>query len=238
MTESPIPDAELDRATDPEYAAVSVTAVLGVVLAALSVVAFLARPLVAVPVLATVVSLAARRRIRRSHGVLTGRHLALAGLALGIGLTAASAGYHGWQWYDQQRTLHALREWADGIMDQVVAGKYKEVFDAMPADSPQRKAGFDLFRQRLGGLFAGAGAVRDRRLRSLQVLHAEGGLTVALAEVRLALRERELQFQVWFQPDAQGRWQFVGLGGRETLRSELERGTAGPEPLRGPFERG
>ena len=237
MTECPIEDAELDRATDPEYAAVSVTAVLGVVLGALSVVAFLVWPLVAVPVLATAVSLAARRRIRRSHGVLTGRRLALAGLVLGLGLTAASAGYHGWQWYGQHRTLHALRDWTDRLLDQGVAGKYEEVFEQMPAGTPQRKGGIDLFRRRLDGLFAGAGAVRDRRLRSLQILQAEGGLTVALAEVRLALEQRELQFQVWFQPDAEGRWQFVGLGGRETFASALERDTPGPQPLLGPFER-
>jgi len=237
MTQPPIQDAELDRATDPEYAAVSVTAVLGVILAVLSVVAFLVWPLVVVPVLAVGVSLLARQRIRRSHGVLTGRRLALGGLALGLGMLVASGGYHGWRWLDERRSLGMLNVWANALMDQVLAKRYKDVFDQMPPDTPQRKQGFDFFRDRLNGLFADAGAVRGCRLRSLQLLKSEGK-AVALAEVDLSLEQRVLRFQLWFQPDAEGRWQFVGLGGRETLQSELNRGTPGPPPLFGPYERG
>jgi len=238
MTDPPIRDSELDLATDPQYAAVSVTAVLGVALAVLSVVAFYVWPLVAVPVVAAGISLVGWRRIRRSHGALTGRRLALGGLALGLGIAAASGGYHAWLWYDEHRSLRTLNQWAETLMDQVLAKKYKDVFEQMPPESPQRKADFALFRDRLQGLFADAGAVRDRRLRALQILKTEDGVTVAMAEIRLTLEQRELQFRLWFQPGPDGRWQFVGMGGRETFRTAMEHDTPGPAPLLGPYERG
>lgn len=238
MDDPPIQDGDLDRATDREYAAICVPAVLAVGLGALGVVAFLAPPLVAVPLLAAVLGLAGLRRIRRSRGVLTGRRLALAGLALGVGLTLAAGGYHGWTWYEQYRTLRSLEADTHGVMDRIVAREWTEVFERIPPDSPQQRGGLDLFRRRLTGLFAGAGEPADRELRALQVLRTERDEAVAMAEVRLRLEERTLDFNLWYQPDATGRWQFVGISGRETFESVSRRGGRPPAPLPGPFSRG
>ncbi|MFO8012183.1 MAG: hypothetical protein R6X20_02645 [Phycisphaerae bacterium] len=237
MDDPPIEDADLDRATDREYAAVSVLAVLGVALAALGVLAFLAPPLVAVPALAAVLGLAALRRIRRSRGVLTGTRLAATGLALGAGLTLAAGGYHAWDWYAEYRTLTSLQDRTREIMDRIVAREWAEAFAQVPPGSPQHKGGLDLFRRRLTGLFAGAGDPVGRELRALQFLRTERDEPVAMAEVRLRLEQRTLDFHVWFQPDAEGRWRFVGIGGRETFESASRRGGPAAPPLPGPFAR-
>ncbi len=238
MDQPPIQDGDLDRATDREYAAISVPAVLAVGLAAVGVVAFLAPPLVAVPLLAAVMGLAALRRIRRSRGVLTGRRLALAGLTLGTGLTLAAGGYHGWTWYDEYRTLRSLAADTHAVMDRIVAREWTEVFKRIPPGTPQHKGGPDLFRRRLTGLFTGAGEPVDRQLRALQVLQTERDEAVAMAEVRLRLEQRTLDFNLWYQPDATGRWRFVGISGRETFESVSRRGGRPPAPLPGPFSRG
>ena len=238
MAEPPIKDADLDRATDREYAAVSVLAVLGVVLAALGVSAFLAPPLVVVPTLAAGLSVAALRRIRRSRGVLTGTRLAVTGLALGAGLALAAGGYHAWNWYGEYRTLKSLQARTHAITDQIVAREYAEVFEQIPAGSPQHKAGLNLFRARLTGLFTGAGDPVGHELRALQILRTEREEAVAMAEVRLRLEQRTLEFNLWYQPDEAGRWRFVGVSGRETFESASRRGGPPPPPLPGPFSRG
>jgi hypothetical protein len=238
MDDPPIEDTDLDRATDREYAAISVLAVLSVALAALGVLAFLAPPLVAVPALAAVLGLAAVRQIRRSRGVLTGLRLATAGLALGAGLTLASGGHHAWDWYGEYRTLTSLQSRTHEIIDQIVEREWAEVFARVPPDSSQHRGGLDLFRRRLTGLFAGAGDPAGRELRALQFLRTERDEAVALAEVRLRFEQRTLDFHVWFQPDAEGRWRFVGIGGRETFESASRRGGPAAPPLPGPFSRG
>jgi len=238
MDERPLDETDLDRAIDREYAAVSVLAILGVVLGALGVSAFLAPLLVAVPVLAAGLSLAALRRIRRSRGVLTGTRLAMTGLALGAGLALAAGGYHAWQWYGEHRTLASLKTRAHAIADQILARRWTEVFAQISPDSPQHEAGADLFRRRLTGLFAGAGDPVGRQLQALQILRTERKEAVAMAEVRLRLEQRTLDFYLWFQPDASGQWRFVGVSGRETFESASRRGSRPPPPLRGPFSRG
>jgi len=238
MDEHPIEEADLDRATDREYAAVSVPAVVGVGLAALSVVAFLNEFLVAVPVLAVVVSLSALRRIRRSRGVLTGRRLALVGVVLAAGLTVAAVGYHAWQWYAEHRTLASLQARTRAITDQIVAREYAKVFAQISPESPQHEAGADLFCRRMTGLFAGAGDLVKRQLRALQILRTERAEAVAMAEVRLRLEQRTLDFHLWYQPDEGGRWRFVGVSGRETFESASRHGGPAAPPLRGPYSRG
>ncbi len=237
MAERPSKDADLDRAIDAEYAAVSTPAVLGAVCGTLGVTAFLAPPLVAVPVLAIALSLVALRRIRRSRGVLTGGRLALVGLLLGIGLTLGAGGYHAWSWYKTYPTLEPLRRRTHAIMDEITGRRWQEAFERITPQSPQRQAGFDLFRDRLTGLFAGAGDPVQRDLRALQIFQVETGERVAMAQVWLHLEHRTLEFNLSFQADEEGNWQFVGVAGRETFESTSIRGRPEPPRLRGPFER-
>jgi len=122
-------------------------------------------------------------------------------------------------------------------MDEIADGDWKDAFDRISPESPQRKAGLDLFRDRLTGLFAGAGKPVERQLRALQIFRVETGEQVAMAQVWLRLEHRTLEFNLSFQMDREGNWQFVGLGGRETFESTSIRGQPAPPPLRGPFER-
>jgi len=237
MDNPPIQDGDLDRATDREYAAVSVPAVFSVALAALGVVAFLAAVLVAVPALAAVLGLVALRRIRRSRGVLTGTRLASAGLALGLALTLAAGGYHGWQWYDEHRTLTSLQTRTHAIMDQIMDRRWAEVWDQVPTDSNQQPLGLDRFRRGMTALFAGAGEAGDRELRALQILPTERGELVAVAEVRVRFENRTLDFNVWFQPDDAGRWRFMGVGARETFASASRHGGPAAPSVPGAFSR-
>jgi len=238
MTESPVPESELDRATDVEYAAISVPAVLGVVFGALSVLAFLAEPLVAIPILGAVLSAVGLRRIRRSRGVLTGTRLAVAGLVLGVGVTLAAGGYHGWRHYSQYRTLKAIEQRARSITTEILDREYRAVFDRIAEDSPQRRAGFDLFRERLVGLVGGAGDLVEQEMRLLQQLQTDRGQTIALANMVIRMEHRTLEADLWFTPNEEGQWEFIGMSARETFESASRRGGAPPPALHGPFKRG
>ncbi len=235
----PITNDQLDRATDPEYAAVCPLAVVALIVAALGGAAFLAPTLVAVPLAATVMGLAAVRKIQKSQGVLTGRKLALAAIVVGIVMVAAGGGWHLIEWLNEQRTLDDLKTQAAETIDDIVAGRHEAVFEKLPDDSPQRKAGPEAFRNALSGLFEGGGNLVRRDLMSLQILPTERGVLVAPADMRVTLEARILQVTVWFRMDEDGGWRLVGVGGQETLESIAKYGDDDTPPdVPAPYERG
>ncbi|HUU91081.1 MAG TPA: hypothetical protein VM238_07710 [Phycisphaerae bacterium] len=235
----PITNDQLDRATDPEYAAVYPLAVVALIVAALGGAAFLAPPLVVVPVAATVMGLAAVRKIRKSQGVLAGRKLALAAVVVGIVIAAAGGTVHLIVWLNEQRTLDDLKTQAAETIDDVLAGRYETVFARLPDDSPQRKAGPEAFRNALSRLFEGGGNLVRRDLMSLQILPTERGVLVAPADMRVTLEARILQVTLWFRLDENGGWRLVGIGGQETLESIAKYGDDNTPPdVPAPYERG
>lgn len=234
----PVSEAELDRATDPEYAAVSTAAVVGVIFGVLGFSAFVAAPFVGLSVLGAVLGIAALRKIRRSRGVLVGRKLAIAAISLGAATAALGGGYHAAVWLDARQTLQDLERRALDVTDALVAGRYDDVFAQLPEDFRRREKGPEEFRRRFVPLFEGAGKLVGHKLLSLQILATEKGETVAPADVRVELEQRVLELNLWFRLDDDGAWHLVGIGGQETLESAARHHPEkAPTAIPGPYQR-
>jgi len=238
MTELP-KDGDLDRATDPEYAAVSTMAVIGLVAGVLGLAAVLAAPLVALPLAGFILSVMARRKIRRSEGVLTGLGITTAGILLGAAVTLAASAYHGYTSYGQHRILSDLEGRAYAVTDDLLAGRYDKVYERMPEDfRRQQAAGAQEFRSRFLPLFEGAGDFVQRSLMNLQRVPTDKGEVVAPAEVRVDFQRRSLDLTVWFRQKPQGDWELVGVGGQETFESQVKFPSEKPPVIvPGPYQR-
>lgn len=157
---APTADARLDRAVEPEYAAVSGWAIVALILAGIAVVAFAPTPaylplpgtwirfplLLALPLAAIGVALGAARDIRRSEGTKVGLTLARAALVLAL-VTALGAGvFHGLRQY-QEYTLHrTLVERGDEVLQWVIDNEKQAVFQTMLANDPgwaEHRGAFD-----------------------------------------------------------------------------------------------
>jgi len=226
-------DGGLDRATDPEYAAVSTKAVLALVLSLAGAGAFLAAPMLVLAMMGLVLGLAALRQIRRSEGVLAGRGIALGGVAVGAAILVAATAHHASVWLGEHRMLSALESRSYEIADDLIADRYAEVYAMMPEKfRGQAGTGPEQFRARMAPLLGGAGSVLRRSLVSLQVLQTEDGQTLAPAEMRVELERRYLQFTIWFKQVPDGQWELVGVAGAETFESLGKFGA--PEPDEAP----
>lgn len=223
-------DGGLDRATDPEYAAISTKAVLALVLSLAGAGAFLAAPMLVLPMMGLVLGFAALRQIRRSEGVLAGRGIALGAVAAGTAVLVAATAYHAGAWLEEDRMFSALESRSYEITDDIIADRYAEVYAMMPEEfRGQAGAGPEPFRARMAPLLKGAGSVLRRSLVSLQVHQTESGQTLAPAEMRVELERRYLQFTIWFQQMPDGQWELVGVAGTETFESLGKFGSASPD---------
>jgi hypothetical protein len=230
-------DGELDRATDPEYAAISPLAVVGLVLSLLGVAAFFIVPLLVLPLLGLGMSLAAYRKIRRSEGVLTGRLLARVGAVLGLMLALAASAYHIETWREQQSTLHVIEKLSYEILDSIAAGDYEKVYQMMPEDFRKAQAkGAEGFRESLLPFFKGAGQVTQKPiLLTLSPIVSKEGKLLHRATMRLGMEHRSLDFTLWFMQDQTRQWQPVGVACEETFESMMKNSEAEPPaPLESP----
>jgi hypothetical protein len=233
---------QLDRATDPEYAAVSSAAAVGLVIAVLGVWPLLLisnnwieppsslpdlfvtlAVFAAAPLVGLVVSLMAYLQILRSYGVLTGKRLALTGAAVGAALILVWAGWLVYQWRENDRILRELEATAYRITDELIQGRYDDVYQRLPVEFRKRQAGGSrLFRARMKQLFEGAGAVTGRRLMALRVVPTEQGAYVAPAEMRVDLERRILQISLTLGLGMEGKWELIGFGGGPTFESMMK----------------
>jgi hypothetical protein len=218
-------DGQLDRAIDPEYAAISTMAVVALGTSIAGAAAFLGAPLVAVPLLGLVIGLAALRKIRRSQGVLAGRGVALAAVLVGGAVAAGAAAYHVQAYLRTQAMLQSLETRAYAVVDDLAAGQYQKVYEMMPEQFRRRQgAGVDAFRGRMEPSFKGAGPLVRRTLLSLQVIQSEDGTVVAPALMRMEFERRYLDMSVYFLEAAPGRWDIVGVAAEETFDSQAKFG--------------
>jgi len=237
--------SQLDRGTDPEYAAVSSMAVIGLVVAVLGVwpllliskhwvepptslpdLVVMTAIFAAAPLVGLVLSLTALRQIRRSCGVVTGKRIALAGLAAGVLLVVAWAGWLTSQWQRNEQTLRDLEKTAYAVMDNLLAGRYEQVYERIPEEYRRRQpAGYRRFRAQMEGLFEGAGAPVQRRLLSLRIVQTEYGTLIAPAEIRVDLERRILQVSIMLGRNTAGRWELVGIQGGPTFESMMKHDT-------------
>jgi hypothetical protein len=256
MTES-VKDGALDRATDPEYAAINPLAVVGLIVGLLGAAAygallawnFLSKenvwvyqvlpPVVIIPLAGLALSLAALVRIRRSEGVQSGRRIAVAGIAIGAAVTLIFGAIEAYGWREESRTLSALGARSYEIVDALAAGRYDDVYAMIPADFRRRQAaGPQQFRDAFRPLFETVGPVVKRHLRSLQLFPMAEGSPIAPAEMRVDFRDRSLDLTFWFQRAADGSWEVVGISGGESFESQMRHVSETPAPpIPAPFQR-
>ena len=241
--ESAIPeppaDGQLDRATDPEYAAICTKAVLALAFSIVGVAALLVAPFIVLPLAGLVLGLIALRQIKRSEGVLAGRGIALAAIGAGAAVALAASAYHANNWWKEHRMFTDLKDRSYEIVDDLVAGRYAEVYAMMPEEFRRRAGtGPEQFRARMAPLLKDAGQVVRRALISLQVLQTEDGQVLAPADMRVELERRYLQFTLWFKQMPDTTWELVGVSGDQTFDSlgkfgqpsEAPAEPAGPAP--------
>jgi len=226
MTTSPPPtDRLLDRATDSEYAAVSILAIAGLVLSLGGLIAVLlpAEVLVAVPAVGMITSLSALVRIARSRGVLTGRRIAWMGIVLGAVLFLLSGTAHVLRWRQQASTLAQLKTDTLAVVQGLETARYEDVAPYLaPAARDILPQIVDDLRRRFTPLWEGAGNVTGQRLLSLQLQAVENGDVAAEARVHVECEHRILEITVgWYQPQSTGTtaWFLHHADGQETFES-------------------
>ena len=230
--DKPLPqDGQVDRALDPEYAAISTMAVLGLVAGVLGLLSFQMMPLIVLPALGLVMGLLALRKIKRSEGILTGRGIALGAAVLGGLVLAGAGGYHLQGWLSERRVLEDLSNRSYEITDDVLAGRYDKVYNMIPEDLRRRQGGSPAaFRAHVAPGFAGAGSILRRTLMSLKFASAEDGSLLASATMRVELERRYLDVQIVFRQSSAGTWDLIGVGVGETFESQIKFAPDEPEP--------
>jgi hypothetical protein len=219
-------ESELDRATDSEYAAVSVLAVVGLVFSAFGGVAIVvpvAGFLVVLPATGLTLSLIALFRIRRSKGTLTGHWVAVVGVAVGGLFAFLSGGQQVLAWHQKATEERTLETATYEVADALANGEYARVLERIP--SGERHAGgatVEFLRSRFAPLFTGAGRVKERKLLSLEPKTMDTGERAAIGRVRIGLEHRAVLITVvWSNAPspggAPGTWQVVGAFGEEAL---------------------
>jgi hypothetical protein len=233
-------DAELDRATDPEYAAISTMAIIALIVGGAGVFAliFQAGPLVIIPVVALVLGVAALLKIRRSDGVLTGAKLAIIAIVLGGGLAIVSGGRLAVTWWTERQINADLKQRAMEIVDAMIAGEYGKVWNETPAGyRSQFGPGIKGLQDRFAPQFQGAGNMVSRELKSLTWRQSNEGAYIVRSEVYVEFERRYLDVEVWFRLMPDGKWHFDGVGASVTLESQVRfPDVAAPPPVVGPWE--
>jgi hypothetical protein len=229
------PDGQLDRALDPEYAAISTAAVLGLVSGVAGLLSFVVLPLVVLPAVGLALGLLAIRKIRRSEGILAGRGIAMAASVLGAFVLVGSTAYHAQGWLSERRVLEDLSNRSYDIMDDILAGRYAKVYNMIPEDfRRQQGRGPEEFRSHVEPVLAGAGSVLRRTLMSLEIIRTDDGAIVAPAKMRMELERRYLDFQFVFKQTPEGMWDLIGIGASETFESQVKFAPDEPEPKEPP----
>ena len=232
-------DGQLDRATDPEYAAVSPLAIMGLAFSILGLTAFFKPPLVAVPLLGLVVSLTAwpDPPVRgRRDGPVAGP----GGHRPGRGPALASAAYHLETFHEQRQTLHLVEAKASEAIQAIINKDYQKVYLSMPEDFRARQAGTEKdFADRLEAWFKDAGAFKEQNLLALTPVMTKEKRVIQKAEVRVDLQKRSLEFLLWYLQDETGEWRLVGVACGETfdsqVRSANEQAPPPPPPVEAPI---
>jgi len=149
--QGPEDDTLLDRMVEPEYAAISVKAILSLILAGISALALLPSPLylsfpgigyglpllIVLPLVALAASVAALRSIRRSEGTLVGLRAATLAAGLSAAFVIGSIGLHGYTQYREKQLHRTLLEATQRHLELMMQEKYEPVYLEMAANNPR-----------------------------------------------------------------------------------------------------
>jgi len=226
----PPQEAYLDRVVEPEYASISAAAIGALVLAGISVLAFLPVPadlplpltvfrfpiLLVLPLATLVFAAAAMRGIRRSEGTKIGLGLAQAALILAVVETLGAGALHGARQYHDYSLQQSLVREADVrlgyVLDDQSEPLYQELFRNSPElakyESELRRLWQDIqaYMHTRGGDYFG------RRLQQTHIGWADdpagGQVEIGVAIFRLRFREGAMDITFRFRLE-DGRWQLT-----------------------------
>jgi hypothetical protein len=183
-------DAHLDRAVEPEYAAVSVMAILALILTGVGALAMLPQQayvgipgvtyrapiLLVLPVASLLFALAARRKIVRSEGTLVGLRAATAAVALSALFVAGSVALHGYLQHRQYSLNQAILTETQGYLDRLLNEDYESVYREIAANNPgivSEGLSPTAFGEMIGSLLKQGGDYYGRRLQNQGVTMPE-----------------------------------------------------------------
>jgi hypothetical protein len=231
-----IDDGVLDRATDPEYAAISLMAIMGLVLSMAGLAAFFVPPMIMIPLLGFLVSLAAWRRIRRSQGVLAGQSLARAGMVLGAAMTLTSAALHLELYREERQVYNLVADEARDAVQAIRERNFGKVYTSMPDDFRARQAtSVQAFGEGFDAWLKDAGDFKEQNLLSLTPVMTKEKILIQKVIIRTDFQKRSLEFQLWYMPDTTRRWKLIGVACGETFDSQVKnQGKTAPPPVESP----
>ncbi|MBN2582622.1 MAG: hypothetical protein JXL80_06105 [Planctomycetes bacterium] len=186
QAQPPQDNAHRDRAVEPEYAAVSVMAILALILAGIGALALLPKQayvlipglpykapiLLVLPVASFFFALLARRKIVCSEGTLVGLRAANTAVMLSAAFVLGSIGLHGYLQHRQYTLNEAMLADAQHYLDRILQDDYEGVYNEMMANNPALAAtGLSLkrFRSEIRGVLNSGGDYYGRNLQSQDV---------------------------------------------------------------------
>lgn len=225
-------EAHLDRAVEPEYAAISGWAVFSLILAAIGAVAllpykfqpYLPLPLVRyrlpiliiIPLAAAILALVARRGIHHSGGTRVGLQPARIALGLSLLFIAGSLCYHGLYQRTELLLQDQLQAAAAGDLQDLFAERYDAILDRLAANGvPVPRNRQNWIAEKHYYLYNGG----DYYGRSLQVLvmqtvedSPEQTRLMGVAVYRLLFKEWSLDLRMQYVR-VNDEWKLVALEG-------------------------
>jgi len=226
---APRDDAHLDRAVEPEYAAVSVMAILALILTGVGALAMLPRQayvgipgvtyrapiLLVLPVASLLFALVARRKIVRSEGTLVGLRAATAAVTLSAVFVAGSVALHGYLQHRQYSLNQALLTETQGYLDRLLNGDYESVYREMAANNPgivSEGLSPTVFGEMVGSRLKGGGDYYGRRLQNQGVTvpddAADGGEIRGYVTHRFLFKRGAVDLNFIFA-EQDGRWKLM-----------------------------
>jgi len=218
---SPPPEAYLDRVVEPEYASISAAAIGALVLAGISVLAFLPVPanlplpltafrfpiLLVLPLTTLVFAAAAMRSIRKSEGTKVGLGLAQAALILAVVELLGAAALHGARQYHDYSLQQSLVREAEVrlgyVLDDQPAPLYAELLRNSPGLAQYETELRRLWQRTQRYMHATGGDYFGRRLQQTRIRAPdspeEGPFEIGIAIFRLRFREGAMDIMFRFR---------------------------------------
>ncbi len=229
--EAELRDAEMDRMVEPEYAAISGTAIVALILTPFGLLSFmtiyfmvfgvLVPVLMIVPLVSLLVALTAVSNIRKSEGTRVGIKLAVAAAMLSGLIIIGSGVYHVHRLNEQVELQDSLLRAAHSDMQLIFTGQYQPIYARMVLNNPavgetwsfeEWAEQLNVFLYHSGGNYYGSRieAVRLRpgtpNLDDPQATPEVEGIVVR----RLVFREGSTDLQLHYARH-DGQWRLLGL---------------------------
>lgn len=174
-------ESDLDRVVEPEYAAISGTAIIALLLAPLGLLSLHAiyfqmfdipvPILLILPLVSLAVALAAIRSIRQSEGTRVGIRIASVAAILSGLIFIGSGGYHVHRITQQIERQDRLKAEAEADMQAIFTGRYSTIYNKMLLFNPGMSKELPLqeWTSRMNDLLYGGGTYYGSRIQAMRM---------------------------------------------------------------------